>query len=184
MVGEVVIHNEHVATLFHEILGDTGCRIRGNIGQARRIVPFGDHDDGVFHGALFAEGGHDFGHAGGALTDRTIYAQHILIPLVENSVERNGGLAGLPVPKDQLALAASNRNEGIDHLDAGLQRHRDRCAIHDRWCRSFNRKALAGDYRSVIVQRPSQWIDNSPDQSLADGHVHDMSPTLDFVTGL
>jgi hypothetical protein len=44
-------------------------------------------------------------------------------------------LAGLPVAEDQLALAAPDRHQRVDDLDAALQRHGDRRAIHDgrRW---------------------------------------------------
>ena len=35
---------------------------------------------------------------------------------------RHGGLAGLAVADDQLALAATNRDQRVDRLEAGLHR--------------------------------------------------------------
>ena len=42
---------------------------------------------------------------------------------------RDGGLAGLPVADDQLALAAADGGHGVDGLDAGLHRLLDRLAL-------------------------------------------------------
>jgi hypothetical protein len=39
--------------------------------------------------------------------------------LVEDRVECHGGLAGLAVADDQLALAAADRDHGVDGLEAG-----------------------------------------------------------------
>jgi hypothetical protein len=42
--------------------------------------------------------------------------------LVDEGVERDGGLAGLAVADDQLALAATDGHERIEGLEAGLHR--------------------------------------------------------------
>jgi hypothetical protein len=42
--------------------------------------------------------------------------------LVDDRVDRDGGLAGLAVADDELALAAADRDHGVDGLDAGLHR--------------------------------------------------------------
>ena len=63
------------------------------------------------------------GHGGGALADRAIDAQNILAALVQDGVDRDRGLAGLPVAQDQFALAAPDRNQRVDDLQPGLQRH-------------------------------------------------------------
>ncbi len=46
--------------------------------------------------------------------------------LIDDGIDGNGGLAGLPVTDDQLALAATDRNHRVDGLDAGLQRFANR----------------------------------------------------------
>ena len=46
----------------------------------------------------------------------------ISLTLVDDRINGDGGLAGLTVADDQLTLSTSDRNHGIDGLDAGLQR--------------------------------------------------------------
>ena len=52
-----------------------------------------------------------------------------LLPLVDDRVDRDRGLAGLPVTDDQLALATADRRHRVDRLDAGLQRLLHRLAV-------------------------------------------------------
>ncbi len=141
---EVVVNDQHVAALLHEMLRDAGRGVRRDVGEARRIVAFGHDHDGVIHRAFFAQGGDHLGHAGRALADGAIDAQHILVALIENRIERDRGLARLPVADDQLALAAPDGDERIDDLDAGLQRYGDGRAIHDVRGRAFDGQARAG----------------------------------------
>ncbi len=53
-------------------------------------------------------------HGRAALADGAVDADHVAAPLVEDGVDRDGRLAGLPVADDQLALAAADRDCGID----------------------------------------------------------------------
>ena len=46
----------------------------------------------------------------------------ISLTLVDDRIHGDGGLAGLTVSDDQLTLSPSDRNHGVDGLDAGLQR--------------------------------------------------------------
>src|SRR4029078_7407623 len=43
--------------------------------------------------------------------------------LIDNGVDRNGGLARLAVADDQFALSPTDWRHGVDRLDAGLKRH-------------------------------------------------------------
>ena len=120
VVGEVVVNDEYVPARFHEMLRDAGRGVGGDIGEAGRVVAFSHDDDGVVHRAFLAQVSDDLGDGGRTLADGAIDAQHVLVALVENGVNRNGRLAGLPVPEDQFALAAADWNERIDNFDAGL----------------------------------------------------------------
>ena len=51
--------------------------------------------------------------------------------LVDDGVDDDGGLAGLAVADDQLALAAADRDQRVDRLDAGLHRLVHRLARND-----------------------------------------------------
>ena len=96
-------------------------------------------------------------------------------------------MAVLPVwrsPRIQLALTAPNRNERIDDLEPGLERHRDRGAIHDGRGRAFDGQTRPGGHRPVAIERPAQRIDDAPQQSVAHDHIHDPARALDLVAGV
>ena len=181
MVGQIVVNDEHVPARFHEMLRDAGRGVGGDVGEPGRVVAFGHDDDGVIHRAVFAQVGDDLGDGGRTLADRAIDAQHILVALVQNGVDRDGGLAGLPVAEDQFALAAADRNERIDDDDAGLQRHGDEGAVHDRPGGALDGQTLAGGDRPFAIEWPAQRVDDAPDQSIAHRHVHHTTRTLDLV---
>src|SRR4029077_20930764 len=79
-----------------------------------------DHDR-VVHGAVLLEALDDGGDRGVFLPDRDVHADDALALLVDDRVDRDGGLAGAPVADDQLALPAPDRDHGIDRLDARLE---------------------------------------------------------------
>ncbi len=184
MVGQVVVHDQHVTALLHEIFRDAGRGIRRDVGQAGRVVALGHDDDGVFHRAVLAQVRDGLGDRRGALADRAIHAQHILAALVEYRVDRNRSLAGLSIPKNQLALAAPDRDQRIDHLDAGLQRHRDGRTIHDVRRGTLDRQSLVGDHRPLAVERTADRIHDAADHAVADRHIHHMAAALDLVAGV
>ena len=146
MLRQVVVDDQHVAAGFHEVLGDGGRGVRRDVRQARRVVALGDDDHGVSRAhALSAQNRHHLGDRRGTLADRAVHAHHIAATLVDDRVDRDRGLAGLAVAEDQLALAAADRDQRVDHLQAGLQRHVDRRAVHDRRRRTLDRQAPFAD---------------------------------------
>ena len=182
VMGEVVVDDQHISARFHERLRDAGRGVRRDVGETRRVVALGHDDDGVIHRSLFPQGCHGLGDGGRALTDGAINAHDILVALVEDGVDRNGGLARLAVAENQLALAAPNGNQRIDDFDAGLERHRDGRAVHDGRGGAFDGQALAGGHRPVAIEWPTERVDDAPQQSIAHGHVHDPARALDFIS--
>ena len=71
------------------------------------------------------------GHRRLLLADGHVDAEHVLALLVDDGVDGDGGLAGLAVADDELALAAADRDHRVDGLDAGLQRLVHRLAGDD-----------------------------------------------------
>src|SRR3546814_20111588 len=73
---------------------------------------------------------HELGDAGALLADGDVDAVELLRLvvalvdrlLVDDGVERDGGLAGLAVADDELALAAADRDQRVERLEAGLHR--------------------------------------------------------------
>ena len=90
-------------------------------GQRHDFVP-------VLHGVSVGEPLHDLGDGGPLLSDGDVDAEELLLVvsgvvetlLVDDGVDGDGGLAGLTIADDQLALSAANGHQGVHGLDAGL----------------------------------------------------------------
>src|SRR5690606_32720190 len=103
---------------------------RRDVLKRSRLGRRGGDDDRVLKRAALFERLHDLGDGRTLLTDDDVDAVQLLALvaasvdgfLVQNGVDRDGGLAGLTVADDQFALAAADRNQRVDGLDAG--RHR------------------------------------------------------------
>src|SRR5690606_22505372 len=96
--------------------------------QGRRIRRGGRDDDRVFKRAVFFQRLRDLRDRRPLLADGDIDAVELLVfvvalverLLIEDRVDGDGGLAGLAVADDELALAAADRDQGVDRLEAGL----------------------------------------------------------------
>src|SRR6185503_2566653 len=105
-----------------EVLADRARRVRGDIEQRRRIRRAGRDDDGVLHRAGVLERLHDLGDRRLLLTDGVVDADDAEALLIDDGVDRDGGLARLAVTDDELALAPADRHHAVDRLEAGLER--------------------------------------------------------------
>ena len=68
--------------------------------------------------------------------------EHIFIFLVENRVNGDRRFSRLAIADDEFPLASPNGNQRVDHLQARLQRYRDRGAIEDGRSLPLHRAAL------------------------------------------
>src|ERR1700757_889242 len=101
----------------HPVLADRRTGVRRKPFEAGGIRCRGCDDGGVIHRATFFEGVVNAGDRGALLADRNIDTAHLLLgiaglpvlPLIEDGVNADRGLAGLAVADDQLALAAPDR---------------------------------------------------------------------------
>ena len=55
------------------------------------------------------------------LADRDVNADDASALLIDDRVDRDRGLAGPTIANDQLALAAADRDHGVDRLDTSLE---------------------------------------------------------------
>src|SRR6185369_11891336 len=99
--------------------------------------------------------------------------------LVDEGVERDGGLAGLAVADDQLALAAADRDQSVERLEAGLDRLVDRFARDDARRLDLDATAFGRFDRALAVDRVAERVDDATKQALADRHVDDGAGALD-----
>ena len=81
---------------------------------------------------------YQLGNGTGFLPDGNIDAHNALPFLVQNGVQGDGGLAGLPVADDQLPLSPSDGEHGVDGEQARLHRSVYRLAVNDAGGRGLN----------------------------------------------
>ena len=104
------------------------------------------------------------------LADRDVHADQVLAFLVDDRIDGDGGLAGLPVADDELALAAADRHHRVDRLEAGLHRLRHRFARDHARRDFFDDVGHLGVDRSLAVDRLAERVDHAADQLGPDRH--------------
>ena len=181
LLGQIVIDDQHVAALVHEILAHRRAGIGREIQHRRRLGGVGAHDDGIVHRPALFKPVHDRGHGRLLLSDRNIDTDHVLAALVEDRVDRDRGFAGLAVADDQLALAAADRDQRVDRLDAGHHRNGHRSALDDAGRRTFDRTGALGTDLALAVDGTAERVDHAAEHRLAHGHLHHAAGAQDGI---
>jgi hypothetical protein len=117
---QVVVDDEHVAAVVEKRLGDGNAGVGRQVEQGRRIVGRGRHHHGVFQGAGIFQGAQGAQNGALALPDTDVDAEHVAALLVDDGIQGQSGLARLAIADDELALAATDGNNGVHGLEAGL----------------------------------------------------------------
>ena len=176
LLREVVVDAEgRLPLLVHEVLGHRAAGVGGEVRERGGVARAGGDDDGVVHRAVLPE---DVDEAGGGrllLGDRDVDADDAGPLLVEDGVDGDGGLAGLPVADDQLALAAADGGHGVDRLDAGLHRLIDRLAIDDPGGVRLDESRVRRLDRPLVVDRLAQGVDDPTDHRRADRDAEELA---------
>ena len=144
----------------------------------------GVDDDRVLHRAGGFERGDELGDGRGLLADADVDALHAEALLVDDRVDRDGGLAGLAVADDQLALAAADRRHGVDDLDAGLQRLLHRLAVDDAGRLDLDAADDVLRDRALAVERLAERVDDAAEEAVADRDLEDAAGRLDGLAFL
>src|SRR5574337_1706859 len=111
MLGQVVVDAKGVTPRVAEILAYRAAGIGGNILKRRQFGGSSRNNRGVGHSpGLFQRLDH-LGDGRPLLTDSPVDTEDVLPLLVDDGINRDGGLAGLPVADDQLALSPSRSEE-------------------------------------------------------------------------
>ncbi len=173
MFGQVVVDDQRLPALFHELFAHGAAGVRRDVLQGGRLRRRSDDDDGVIHGPMLFQDGYHLGDLGQLLADGDIDADQVLALLVDDRVDRQGRLARLPVADDQLTLPAADREHGVDGLDAGLHRGVHALAHHHVGCDPLDGPVLGRGDRAFAVDRLAQSIDHPADQPVAHRHRHD-----------
>src|SRR3954469_12147316 len=192
LLGQIVIDDDGVHAVVAEVLAHGAAGERRDVLHRRRIGRGGGDDDRIFQRALLFQHLHELGNGRALLADRDVDAIQLDVLvrlrverlLVEDGVERDRGLAGLTVADDQLALAAADRDQGVDRLEAGRHRLVHGLARNDAGRLDVDAHALVGLDRALAVDGIAERVDDAAEQALADRRVHDGAGALDGLTFL
>src|SRR5512135_1137148 len=140
---------------------------RGGFGCSRR------HDDGIVHGTGLSKSIDNLSYGGALLADGNVNADNVAAFLIDDGVDGDGGLAGLAVADDQLALTAADGDHAVDGLQAGLQRLLHGLARDDAGSFEFDTSFFLGIDGAAAVDRSAERVDDASDQFFADGNLGD-----------
>src|SRR5690606_27960445 len=192
LLGQVVIADEGVLAVVTEVFAHRAARKRCEILHRSRIGSGSRDNDRIFQGAAFFENLDELGNSRTLLADGDVDAVQLVLVravvvdrlLVQEGVEDDGGLAGLTVTDDQLALAAAHRDQGVDGLEARRHRLVNRLARDDARRLDVNAAAFLGLDRALAVDRVAESVDNAAEQFRTDRNVNDCAGALDDVAFL
>src|SRR5882724_1941738 len=185
MFREIVVDAQHVLAPVSKKFSHRAPGVRCDVLHGRRTRRGRIDDDGVGIRVVVFEGFLHLRHGRFLLADRDVDAYQVFALRVYDRVYGNGGLAGLAVADDQLALAAANRNHRINCFQPGEHRLANGLAIHHARGDAFERAELsAGIDRTASIERAAERIDHASDYFFADGHGHDSLGAADLVAFL
>src|SRR5690606_27575289 len=147
----------------HEVLGERSRGIGRDVLHRRRVRRVRGDYDRVVQRPVLAERLHHARDLTGPLADGAVDADDVLALLVDDRVERDGGLPRPTVADDQLTLAATDRDHRVDRLDPGLERLLDRLAKHDTGGDDVDEApSLDRLDRALAVDRLAEGVDYPP----------------------
>ena len=190
VLREIVVDAECIAHLFaingdanfHDLFCDCAAGEWCKVLQRCWIFSASDHDHGVAHRSLLLQHGDNGAHGGELLADRNVDADQALPLLVDDRVDRHGGLAGLAVADDQLALTAADWDECVNRLDASLHWRGDRLAADYAWRNALNGATLLCVDWALAIQWTTERINNAADQLWPNRNLNNTAGGLDGVT--
>ncbi len=193
VLGQVVVDAQrvlhealvgHLDAFLHDLLGHRDARVRGEVLERGGILGAGDDDDRVLHRAVLLEDGDRVGDRRELLADGHVDADQALALLVDDRVDGDRGLARLAVADDQLALAATDRDQRVDRLDPGLDRRIDRLADDDARRDPLDRTGPLRVDRTLVVERLAERVHDAPEQPGPDRDLDHATGRLDRVAFL
>ena len=178
---EVIVDDQCMLALVHEVLGQGGTRVGRDVLQRSRVGTRGGDDAAVVHRTVLGQHVDHGGHRAGPLSTTDVDADHVPTLLVEDRVQGDGGLTGLTVTDDQFTLSPADRCHRVDRLDARLQRlcHRLPCSHARGW--SFQRTGFGRNDRPLAVNRIAERIDHPTDHLVAHRHAQQGSRRTNLV---
>lgn len=190
LLGEIVEDDEGVLSVVAEPLSDGGSGEGGEVLEGSGLGRGGGDDDGVLHGVVLLESLDELSDGGALLSDGDVDAVELgglvlsVVPalLVEDGIDRDSRLAGLPVSDDQLTLTTSDGDHGVDRLESSQHGLADGLAGEDSGSLDLSATTFGGLDGALAVDGVSESVNDATEHLGSDGNVDDVSGTLDGVT--
>ena len=167
VLGKIIINDQGIAAGLHELLTHGAAGIGGDILHGCGLISSRQDHDGVSHGTMAFQQSDGAGHRSFLLPDGDINADQVLPLLIDDGVYGDGRLAGLAIANDELALPATDRDHGINGLDAGLDGGIHILALHHTGCNAFDRTITGSLNGTLGIHRLPQGVDHASDQTIA-----------------
>ena len=184
MLGEVIVDHQHIFTLLHKVFAHGAAAVRRDVLQGGKLRSGGGNNDGIVHRAAGGKGFHHLGHGRALLPDGDIDTDDAVALLVQDGIQRDGGLAGLAVTDDELTLAAANGDHAVDGLDTGLKRHGNGLTLDDAGRGAFHRGIAGGFHRAFAIDGRTEGIDDTADEGFAHRDRHNTAGAADGIAFL
>ena len=172
MLGQVIVNDQHVFALVHEIFRHGYAGVRSQVLQRSGLCGRSGHDDGVVLGTVFFKGTGQACNRGGLLADGYINAENAVPFLVDDRIDDDGGFTGATVADDQFTLTTSDRYHGVDSLDTGLQRYIYRFTVCNARRRGFDRTGSGIFDFTQAIDGFAQGVDDTAQQAFAYRNLH------------
>ena len=194
VLGKIIVNDEGIHAIFHEPFAHGGPGERGEVLVGGVVGGGSADDDGVFECAGRLEGRHGAHDVRIFLTNRDVDgvdgaefrifagdADLVDLGLIDDRIDADRGLAGAAIADDEFALAATDRDHGVDGHDAGEERLVNGFARHDAGRDFFNGIIFGGGDGTFAVDGVAECIDCAAEEGFADGNGEELAGGLDFV---
>src|SRR5690606_23956016 len=114
LLGQIIINDQCVLAAITEVFSHGAIGEGSDALHRSRISRRRRNHDGVVHGAVLFQLAHYVGDGRLLLANRNVDTLNAGTFLVDDGVDRHGGLTDLTVTDDQLTLTTTTRGHGVD----------------------------------------------------------------------
>ena len=192
LLGEIIIDDESVLAVISEVLTNSAAGVRGQELERSRVGGSSGDDAGVVHSLFGLKDSNNVGDGGSLLTDGGVDAVELLLGvilvevllLIDDGIDGDGSLTSLSITNDELTLSSTNRDEGIDTLEASLHGLVDRLSGDDTRSLKLNTLFLIGLNRAKTINGVTKGVDNTAKHALTNWDIDNGTSSLDNITFL
>mmetsp|Transcript_2822 Transcript_2822/g.4822 ORF Transcript_2822/g.4822 Transcript_2822/m.4822 type:complete len:302 (-) Transcript_2822:159-1064(-) len=184
LLRKIIVEDHSMLSVVTEVLTHSGSSVRSKELQRSGIGRSGGNNDAVLHGFLLVKLSDQLSDSGSLLSNSHVdTGKRLLLGLLVNDgINGDGSLSSLTITNDKLTLSTSDRDQGINSLQARKHRFGDRLSGDDSRRLDLGTRTLAVVKRRASVDRLSNSVNDTSQKLFADGNIHDSSRSLHGVS--